>query len=334
MSDPIAHDGVVTDRDGGNNKFLDRKALPDSHDDEEARRPKDECPANLRLRWMTEVTSSVYSTPVIADLFSDGHKEIIVPSFVHYLEVLEGEDGAKAGGEWPAFHKSTAHASPLVHDSGAGAHILLPTYDGEVLFFDDSGARLAKTLRVPPLRVRRDWHAGLDPDHVDHAHPDVGDDEEDPANFRSGFRAPDIPQENPPPDANAGLEAQRRRAVSESESESESESASSPGRPRRRRLLEDAAGADPGDHTLTEEAAETFSVFDDFNDENDYDEVVGGPHFGEVVDGEGARDEREADREFWAGTDGDDDDDEAEAEAEAEGGGADGGARCRGYSAR
>ena len=162
VSDPIAHDGVVTDRDGGNNKFLDRKALPDSHDDEEALRPKDECPANLRLRWMTEVTSSVYSTPVIADLFSDGHKEIIVPSFVHYLEVLEGEDGAKAGGEWPAFHKSTAHASPLVHDSGAGAHILLPTYDGEVLFFDDSGARLAKTLRVPP-RVRRDWHAGLDP---------------------------------------------------------------------------------------------------------------------------------------------------------------------------
>ena len=212
MSDPIAHDGVVTDRDGGNNKFLDRKALPDSHDDEEALRPKDECPANLRLRWMTEVTSSVYSTPVIADLFSDGHKEIIVPSFVHYLEVLEGEDGAKAGGEWPAFHKSTAHASPLVHDSGAGAHILLPTYDGEVLFFDDSGARLAKTLRVPPLRVRRDWHAGLDPDHVDHAHPDVGDDEEDPENFRSGFRAPDIPQENPPPDANAGLEAQRRHA--------------------------------------------------------------------------------------------------------------------------
>ena len=53
-----------------------------------------------------------------------------------YLEVLEGEDGAKAGGEWPAFHKSTAHASPLVHDSGADAHILLPTYDGEVLFFD------------------------------------------------------------------------------------------------------------------------------------------------------------------------------------------------------
>ena len=316
VSDPIAHDGVVTDRDGGKNKFLDRKALPDSHDDEEARRPKDECPANLRLRWMTEVTSSVYSTPVIADLFSDGHKEIIVPSFVHYLEVLEGEDGAKAGGEWPAFHKSTAHASPLVHDSGAGAHILLPTYDGEVLFFDDSGARLAKTLRVPPLRVRRDWHVGLDPDHVDHSHPDVGDDAEDPANFRSGFRAPDIPQENPPPDATAGLEAQRRRAASDSDSDS------SAGRPRRRRLLEDAAGADPGDHTLTEEAAETFAVFDDFNDEDDYDEVVGGAHFGEVVDGEGARDERddrEADREFWAGTDGDDEaDDEAEAEAEDE----------------
>ena len=36
---------------------------------------------------MTEVSSSVYATPIIHDLFSDGHKEIIVPSFVHYLEV-------------------------------------------------------------------------------------------------------------------------------------------------------------------------------------------------------------------------------------------------------
>ncbi len=46
-----------------------------------------QCSADISLKWMTEVSSSVYATPLITDLFSDGHKDIIVPSFVHYLEV-------------------------------------------------------------------------------------------------------------------------------------------------------------------------------------------------------------------------------------------------------
>jgi len=48
---------------------------------------EDSCPQNLELRWMSEVQSSVYATPLITDLFSDGHKDIVVPSFVHHLEV-------------------------------------------------------------------------------------------------------------------------------------------------------------------------------------------------------------------------------------------------------
>lgn len=48
-----------------------------------------QCPVDISLRWMTEVASSIYATPVIADLFSDGQKEVIVPTFVHYFEVLE-----------------------------------------------------------------------------------------------------------------------------------------------------------------------------------------------------------------------------------------------------
>lgn len=36
---------------------------------------------------MSEVSSSIYATPLITDLYSDGRKDIIVPSFVHYLEV-------------------------------------------------------------------------------------------------------------------------------------------------------------------------------------------------------------------------------------------------------
>ena len=45
------------------------------------------CPQNLELRWMTEASSSVYATPLITDLYSDGAKDIVVPSFVHHLEV-------------------------------------------------------------------------------------------------------------------------------------------------------------------------------------------------------------------------------------------------------
>lgn len=47
------------------------------------------CPVDVSLRWMTEVASSIYATPVIADLFSDGQKEVVVPTFVHFLEVVE-----------------------------------------------------------------------------------------------------------------------------------------------------------------------------------------------------------------------------------------------------
>lgn len=40
------------------------------------------------MKWMTEVSSAVYATPLITDLFSDGHKEVIVPTFSNYLEVI------------------------------------------------------------------------------------------------------------------------------------------------------------------------------------------------------------------------------------------------------
>lgn len=34
-----------------------------------------------------EVSSSIYATPLITDMFSDGRRDIIVSSFVHNLEV-------------------------------------------------------------------------------------------------------------------------------------------------------------------------------------------------------------------------------------------------------
>lgn len=58
---------------------------------------------------------------------------------MHYTEVLEGPDGAKALG-WPGFHRSNVHASPLLFDIDMDGirDVMVVTYDGEVVFFKDN----------------------------------------------------------------------------------------------------------------------------------------------------------------------------------------------------
>ncbi|XP_013616699.1 PREDICTED: protein DEFECTIVE IN EXINE FORMATION 1 [Brassica oleracea var. oleracea] len=170
---------ILSNPSYGENKFRERKAT----DDELAYPEIDEdallntqCPRNLELRWQTEVTSSVYATPLIADINSDGKLDIVVPSFVHYLEVLEGSDGDKMPG-WPAFHQSNVHSSPLLFDIDKDGvrEIALATYNGEVLFFRVSGLLMSDKLQVPRRKVHKNWHVGLNPDPVDRSHPDVHD---------------------------------------------------------------------------------------------------------------------------------------------------------------
>ncbi|CAH8356454.1 unnamed protein product [Eruca vesicaria subsp. sativa] len=170
---------ILSNPSYGENKFRERKAT----DDEQAHPEIDEdallntqCPRNLELRWQTEVTSSVYATPLIADINSDGKLDIVVPSFVHYLEVLEGSDGDKMPG-WPAFHQSNVHSSPLLFDIDKDGvrEIALATYNGEVLFFRVSGFLMSDKLEVPRRKVHKNWHVGLNPDPVDRSHPDVHD---------------------------------------------------------------------------------------------------------------------------------------------------------------
>ena len=57
------------------------------------------------------------------------------------MQVIEAADGAKAVHDaWPAFHKSTVHASPLLHDFDFDGilDILVATYDGEIRIFKDT----------------------------------------------------------------------------------------------------------------------------------------------------------------------------------------------------
>lgn len=168
-------------QESNKNKFREREASDDAlgypNLDEDALL-NTRCPRNLELRWQTEVSSSIYATPLIADINSDGKLDIVVPSFVHYLEVLEGSDGDKMPG-WPAFHQSTVHSSPLLYDIDKDGvrEIALATYNGEVLFFRVSGYMMTDKLEVPRRRVRKDWYVGLNPDPVDRSHPDVKDDQ-------------------------------------------------------------------------------------------------------------------------------------------------------------
>ncbi|XP_042512234.1 protein DEFECTIVE IN EXINE FORMATION 1-like [Macadamia integrifolia] len=161
------------------NKFRERDASDDALGypviDEDALL-NTQCPRKLELRWQTEVSSSIFATPLIADINSDGKLDIVVPSFVHYLEVLEGSDGDKMPG-WPVFHESTVHSTPLLFDIDKDGvrEIALATFNGEVLFFRVSGYLMTEKLEVPRRKVRKDWYVGLHPDPVDRSHPDVDD---------------------------------------------------------------------------------------------------------------------------------------------------------------
>ncbi|XP_057458698.1 protein DEFECTIVE IN EXINE FORMATION 1 [Lotus japonicus] len=172
---------VVLAEDSKKNAFREREASDDTlgypEIDEDAL-VNSKCPKNLELRWQTEVSSSIYANPLIADINNDGKLDIVVPSFVHYLEVLEGTDGDKMPG-WPAFHQSTVHSSPLLYDIDKDGvrEIALATYNGEVLFFRASGYMMSDKLEVPRRRVPKNWYVGLNPDPVDRSHPDVHDDQ-------------------------------------------------------------------------------------------------------------------------------------------------------------
>ncbi|CAI7761043.1 unnamed protein product, partial [Closterium sp. NIES-54] len=194
LSNPVTRDSHVINE---GNKFLSRHATADSDAipavDEEAM-GNSRCPVNLELRWQAEVSSSIYSTPLVADINRDGKMEVVVPSFVHYLEVLDGYDGDRLHG-WPAFYRSSTHTSPLLYDIDKDGvrEIILADYNGEILSFTPGGEELTRyKMSVPRLRIRKEWYVGLDPDHVDHAHPDIHAPIDDAKNASSQHQGGDL----------------------------------------------------------------------------------------------------------------------------------------------
>lgn len=92
---------------------LDRSEEPDEA-------LEDVCPQNIALRWHAEASSAVYATPLITDLFSDGRKDVVVPSFLHNLEVgadapwcMRQPVGAVAPSRSNSGRRSVWHERPL-----------------------------------------------------------------------------------------------------------------------------------------------------------------------------------------------------------------------------
>lgn len=112
------------------------------------------CGNDIHLMWNTKVGSSVTQTPVIADLNSDGTKEILVPTARHYFEALNGFTGEDAPG-FPLVHEKLSAASApqrvdLNHDGIS--EWMIATHDGELVFFEESGKLIVgKTIKIPPL---------------------------------------------------------------------------------------------------------------------------------------------------------------------------------------
>jgi hypothetical protein len=60
-----------------------------------------QCPLELELLWSTQLGGPVSSTPIARrSMFADGGVQLVVPTFVRYLELIEGDEGLAPVG-WP-----------------------------------------------------------------------------------------------------------------------------------------------------------------------------------------------------------------------------------------
>lgn len=230
LSDAIAKDEDMKVDDG--NKFLKREATNTATG---GSKRFGVCPTeriDLSIRWHTDIASSIHSTPLVTDLFSDGHKDILVPGLKHSIRLLSGRSGA-IDDDFEGSHRSSMYASPLLYDVDYDGvlDILLPTYNGRIQFIKDTGADAIYGITIPRLRVKRNWFEGLKLDPNDHSNPDV--------------------QAVAGDDSGVGERANTKKEVR-----------------RARSLLQDAATVEERGK-LTDEASESFKELFDDTDGND-----------------------------------------------------------------
>lgn len=116
------------------------------------------CDHGVHLAWMQRVGSSIFATPRIVDLHSDARKELFIPTFTQYVEVLDAITGEDVSG-FPFTHphyKSQCSPLPVDLDGDGILEWMVGTYNGELLFLKEDGT-VAKVIKIPPLPLKKNW---------------------------------------------------------------------------------------------------------------------------------------------------------------------------------
>jgi hypothetical protein len=142
---------------------LARAAVTDDANDEvffEEQHVGGTCQTNMRLMWTVDTGSAAFAAPLITDLYSDGHKDIIIPTFTHYIEALDGATGNDVHG-WPFAHPKMRTQVPVKLfdlERDGTPEIMVSTYNGEFVFFRENGtAIIGATLKLERTRMKKQW---------------------------------------------------------------------------------------------------------------------------------------------------------------------------------
>ena len=135
--------------------------------------PRSACPQRIHLNWATEIEASAYVTPAIFDVASDGIKDVVIPSFIRHIEVLDGAHGQHVAGFPFTFPNSAFYSSPIIFDINVDGEpdIGVTSFNGELVWLSETGMPIfGKSIKIPHLRVRKDWYKGLkaDPQDLEH----------------------------------------------------------------------------------------------------------------------------------------------------------------------
>lgn len=132
---------------------------------------KKKCPPFFRMTSQinvlktSSVESSIYQTPTIFNFFHDNNKELLVPTFVRYVDVIESDSGASAPG-WPfSSQQISSHASALLYDIDEDGQVemVYSTLDAQIIFLKQDGSIVSNaTLRILPAPIRKFWYEGID----------------------------------------------------------------------------------------------------------------------------------------------------------------------------
>lgn len=120
--------------------------------------------ATVDIFWKTKMESNTVSTPIIADLFQDGRKQVVVTGF-NFIDVISATDGRRLPGFPFTFGWTTIIADPILYDIDEDGYeeILVSTMSGEMVFVNRWGELVpGRTLKIPKLRVPKNWYEGLE----------------------------------------------------------------------------------------------------------------------------------------------------------------------------